>query len=265
MRAGRGVSEMVMTRCRLTLIDSPPVPCCCSRLSPPGSRMDDEDDEPVALASLSASTLEALRSVLAEQEAQAAALAKAGTDPFSTENWGLSQFHYDSLTASTVARAVAALGGRVVCVSCPTLFRELKDSHPDVPCHLLEFDSRYDCRGDFTLYDYNAPLDVPVELHGAFDVVVADPPYLSEECLSKTAQTVRLLLARPTAHRFLLTGAVMRGVALRELGVRPCVFRPQHSSKLANEFLCYASDEQAANGGLGGWDPEFLEEDNRGD
>lgn len=32
--------------------------------------------------------------------------------------------------------------------------------------------------GHFTLYDYNSPLDVPDVLHGAFDVVVADPPYL---------------------------------------------------------------------------------------
>lgn len=233
---------------------------------PPFScRMDDEEDEPVALNSLSASTLAALRSVLAEQEL--AEQAAATTDPFSTENWGLSQFHYDSLTASTVARAVAAFGGRVACVSCPTLFRELKDSHPDLACHLLEFDARYDCRGDFTLYDYNAPLEVPAELHGAFDCVVADPPYLSEECLSKTAQTVRLLLATPASHRVLLTGAVMRKVALRELGVRPVVFRPQHISKLANEFLCYVSDEQAASfDGLGGWDPEFLalEEEERG-
>lgn len=32
--------------------------------------------------------------------------------------------------------------------------------------------------GDFTLYDYKKPLEVPSELHGSFDVVVADPPYL---------------------------------------------------------------------------------------
>jgi EEF1A lysine methyltransferase 1 len=216
-----------------------------------------DDDSPV---SLSASTLEALASVLAEQKAAAAAAAES--DPFATENWALSQFHYDSDTARTVAQAVVKLagsGGRVCCVSCPTLFRELKDSHPAVGCHLLEFDTRYDCRGDFTQYDYNAPLDVPETLHGAFAVVVADPPYLADECLTKTCQTVRLLLATPESHRLLLTGAIMRDVALRELGVRPVRFRPQHSSKLANEFLCYTSHDEASI--LGGWDPEFLTEE----
>ena len=102
----------------------------------------------------------------------------------------------------------------MACVSCPTLFRTLKargcacsaarhlpsahacvgcppcaqDDFPAVVCHLLEFDERYSCRGDFSFYDYNEPQRVPEALHGAFDVVVADPPYLAEECLVKTAE-----------------------------------------------------------------------------
>ena len=32
--------------------------------------------------------------------------------------------------------------------------------------------------GNFTLYDYKLPLDLPPELHHSFQVVVADPPYL---------------------------------------------------------------------------------------
>ena len=55
-------------------------------------------------------------------------------------------------------------------------------------CHLLEFDEKYSCRGDFSRYDYNSPTDVEAALCGAFDVVVADPPYLAEECLVKTAE-----------------------------------------------------------------------------
>ena len=46
---------------------------------------------------------------------------------------------------------------------------------------------------DFVFYDYNKPLDLPSDLHRSFDLVVADPPFLSEECLLKTSQTVRLL------------------------------------------------------------------------
>lgn len=208
------------------------------------------DSEPaVGLAELSPATLAALQAVLQER---ACAQEAAGADPFLAEDWGKSQFIYDAATAQTLAREVArrAAGGRVACVSCPTLFRALRDGFPGTPCQLLEFDEKYACRGDFTLYDYNVPLGVPRELHGAFAVVVADPPYLAEECLRKTAQTVRLLAA-PGAGLLVLTGAVMEAVAADALDLRPVMWRPQHASKLGNEFRCYASYEAPA---LGGWE-----------
>lgn len=50
---------------------------------------------------------------------------------------------------------------------------------PAVPVQLLEFDKRFGQYGtDFTFYDYNQPEELPSELKHAFQVVVADPPYL---------------------------------------------------------------------------------------
>jgi len=40
------------------------------------------------------------------------------------------------------------------------------------------FSCHFQVLGDFSLYDYNKPLVVPEKLKGAFEVVVADPPYL---------------------------------------------------------------------------------------
>ena len=165
-------------------------------------------------------------------------------------------------------------------VGCPPC---AQDDFPAVACHLLEFDERYSCRGDFSFYDYNEPQRVPEALHGAFDVVVADPPYLAEECLVKTAEyvathrrprhvqsadaflavalairTVRLLQRRPDSPVLLLTGAIMQLVAERALGCRPCVFRPQHSSKLGNDFYLYASYDAVR---LGGWDATLQAEE----
>ena len=62
----------------------------------------------------------------------------------------------------------------------------------------------------------------------------------------------------PASRVLLLTGAVMRSVALRALGCRPCVWRPQHSSKLGNEFFAYSSYDAA---GLGGWDSTLPADD----
>jgi hypothetical protein len=74
-------------------------------------------------------------------------------------------------------------------------------------------------------------------------------------------RTVRLLQRTPATPVIFLTGAVMRHVAARALGCRPCVFRPQHSSKLGNEFLCYTSYESAR---LGGWDATLDDADDAG-
>ena len=107
--------------------------------------------------------------------------------------------------------------------------------------------------GNFTYYDYTEPEDVPEELHSSFGVVVADPPYLSEECLQKTAVTMRLL-AKDTEKPclYLLTGAVMREPAAKLLGLRPATFRPQHKNKLGNEFCLFTNVIPSQR--LGGWD-----------
>lgn len=81
----------------------------------------------------------------------------------------------------------------------------------------------------------------------------------SEECLVKTLQTVRVLtrkdLAAPARH-YLLTGAVVKDVAARELGLRPVAFRPQHKNKLGNEFMLYCT-QPPLTPALGAWpDPD---------
>jgi 16S rRNA G966 N2-methylase RsmD len=47
---------------------------------------------------------------------------------------------------------------------------------------------------DFVFYDYNEPLKLPADLKNSFDLVVLDPPFLSEECLCKMAMTARYLM-----------------------------------------------------------------------
>ena len=51
---------------------------------------------------------------------------------------------------------------------------------------------------------------------------------------------------------------IRRPLAERALGCRPCVFRPQHSSKLGNDFYLYTSYDAVR---LGGWDATLQAED----
>lgn len=88
---------------------------------------------------------------------------------------------------------------RVACVCAPSVYQKLKqgvvDGSDRVSAVVLEYDRRFSTYGDdFIYYDYNEPLSLPCGVAPqSFDVVLADPPYLSEECLSKVAQTIQYL------------------------------------------------------------------------
>lgn len=85
---------------------------------------------------------------------------------------------------------------RIACISCPTLFTKLLEIKPsDVEVMLLEYDRRFEVYGDsFCYYDYNDPLNLSEKLvEHSFGLVMADPPFLSEECLRKMAETVKYL------------------------------------------------------------------------
>ncbi|MBN3308170.1 EFMT1 methyltransferase, partial [Amia calva] len=130
---------------------------------------------------------------------------------------------------------------RIACVSAPSVYQRLKRlESEDASAVLLEFDRRFSIYGDeFIFYDYCNPLHLPEHIGAqSFDIVVVDPPYLSEECLSKVALTVKFL----TKGKVLLcTGAIMEEQAQKVLGVKICKFIPKHNHSLANEFRCYVN------------------------
>lgn len=58
----------------------------------------------------------------------------------------------------------------------------------DITVKLFEFDPRFEVFGDdFVPYDFQQPLrGLPPQLKGAFDRVLIDPPFLSEDCQTKS-------------------------------------------------------------------------------
>ena len=81
-------------------------------------------------------------------------------------------------------------------MSAPSVYQKLRERHrDDVSVCIFEYDRRFAVYGeDFVYYDYKSPVDLPdrIATH-SFDIVVADPPYLSEECLRKMSETIKLL------------------------------------------------------------------------
>ncbi|XP_033843487.1 EEF1A lysine methyltransferase 1 [Periophthalmus magnuspinnatus] len=209
--------------------------------------MSDNDED---MPTLSAHTLAALQEFYAET----LALQSPNPEPAQQfvvgaleEDWGLSQFWYSEDTARQLAEELVqevGPGGRIACVSAPSVYQKLKQGvvagSEDVSVLLLEYDRRFSSYGDdFIFYDYHQPLAFPAHIQPhSFDVVLADPPYLSHECLSKVAQTVHYL---GKGKVLLCTGAVMQNTAKELLDVDICDFLPQHHRNLSNDFRCYTN------------------------
>lgn len=113
------------------------------------------------------------------------------------------------------------------------------------------------------------------QLFNSFDLVIVDPPFLSEECLTKSLQTaksltrkhvilctgqlslksklhlINLLLQHLTASTYLwfeinwfpfqFSGAIMEELAKKLLDVHKCSFEPKHKNNLANQFACFTN------------------------
>ena len=208
---------------------------------------DDDDDMP----QLSADTFSALSEFYKEQEereqqqVEVRDLIENGKDIDWKEDWQLSQFWYSDETANDLAKAVINAvgdGGRIACISAPTLYRACKKvENTKVSFDLFEYDKRFAAYGDnFHFYDYKAPLDVNRELREKYDLVFADPPFLSEECLTKTMVTVKFL-TKEGGNIVLCTGAVMANLANRLANLNVCQYQPVHQNSLSNPFQCFAN------------------------
>ncbi|XP_013194231.1 EEF1A lysine methyltransferase 1 [Amyelois transitella] len=207
--------------------------------------MDDDEDVPT----LSAETFAALQEFYTEQRKRQEIMTKLEADDklkeniLFDENWQLSQFWYDEATVQALVKVVDKMlpdGGRVALISCPTLFVPVKRQIEDrATVSLLEYDRRFEVHApDFIFYDYNTPEKLPPEALHSYDLVVADPPFLSEECISKTSETIKLLAK---GNIVVCTGAVMKENVEKLLALKLCQFQPHHRNNLANEFACYAN------------------------
>ncbi|XP_026150891.1 EEF1A lysine methyltransferase 1 [Mastacembelus armatus] len=208
---------------------------------------DSEDDAPT----LSAHTLAALQEFYNETRSGLDHSTTSASDQFAVgavqEDWRMSQFWYSDDTAAQLAEEVvreAGEGGRIACVSAPSVYQKLKqgivEGSDRVSAVVLEFDRRFAAYGsDFIFYDYSEPLSLPASVAPqSFDIVLADPPYLSEECLSKVAQTIKYL---SKGKVLLCTGAIMENLAKELLDLKVCSFLPKHNRNLSNEFRCFVN------------------------
>jgi len=234
--------------------------------------MSTEDDD----LQLSASTLEALKSFMSERDEQQRRFeelrgkAEDGHDKRIVtmtdfeEDWNQSQFWYDDATALSLAEELleGATDQTVIgLVSAPSVYvkiQELKATgriSPNITVKLFEFDRRFEVFGeDFIPYDFQSPLrGLPAELKNKFDNVLVDPPFLSEDCQTKTALSVKWMTrswdttseSRGSKTRIMLcTGERVQALVerlYRQAGLKVTRFEVRHRKGLSNEFRCYST------------------------
>ncbi|KAF3264454.1 hypothetical protein TWF192_004136 [Orbilia oligospora] len=231
-----------------------------------------EDDD----LQLSASTLSALQEFMQEKDARqkrfeelksqaeaddeerksaATGNAAAVTMEDFEADWNASQFWYDEGTSRALAEELVEGVGEddhVALVSAPSVFVKLKNLMKDglVPkcnIHLFEYDNRFALFGpEFTFYDFNEPLKLPLKFKGFFDRVLVDPPFLSEECQTKGRPDAIGSRQQQQQRIIVCTGERMKDVVNKmysKAGVRCTEFEVRHAQGLSNEFRCYANFE----------------------
>jgi hypothetical protein len=181
------------------------------------------------------------------------------------EDWNTSQFWYTQETADNLARELlkdATSADAIAFVSAPSAFLAARNmlakvDKADRPgITLLEYDERFAIFPEFVRYDYNKPLDLPWSLKKIFTRVIADPPFLSDECQTKMALTINWLAANPAAppptnpssldSLWLAVSTGERvGPILQKLygkkGLKRTDFEVKHQKGLSNEFHLYAN------------------------
>ena len=170
-----------------------------------------------------------------------------------TEDWNASQFWYTDDTANLLARQLMNGAGPetlIAVVSTPSVFVALKNAMVSMAAAekpkllLLEYDHRFAVFPEFVHYDFNTPTKLPASLRGTADRIMVDPPFLSEDCQTKTALTARWLSRTVTNPVILCTGERMAPLIIEKLykaqGLRPTDYVPEHHG-LSNVFYTYAN------------------------
>jgi 16S rRNA G966 N2-methylase RsmD len=63
----------------------------------------------------------------------------------------------------------------------------LKNNDVKSNSFLFEYDTKLNKEKGFVFYDFNKPLEVAPELKNSFDIILIDPPFITEEVWSKYA------------------------------------------------------------------------------
>lgn len=166
----------------------------------------------------------------------------------------MSQFWYDEKTIVLLSKVCLKLFEHFKCkqpsqikialLSCPSLYKSIKEMHSNGIVRIFEFDARFSAFGDdYVFYDYKDAKNNETFLkhyEHSFDIIIADPPFLSEECIERMANIIRRI-KNDDSKIIMCSGKTVAKWIEGFLGLNICEFRPGHERNLANEFCSFAN------------------------
>ena len=152
--------------------------------------------------------------------------------PLIKENSDYNQYWYSDNTVNTIVMELELVKPvRVACVSTPSVF--LAAVEAGIPCDLFEFDT---CIGNlswagkgsnkFVQYDFRST-DMDQLYWGAYDVVVADPPFITSDVIECYARHIKQLLM--PGGKVIFSSTAENGPNLKALFLldfKPARFKP---------------------------------------
>jgi len=160
------------------------------------------------------------------------------------EKADFNQYWYSAKTIAAVVEELQLVATKVAFLSTPSIYFSLKKGDPIRQASwVMDLDQQWAKEPGFFAYDFNKPEDLPGECLGAFDCVVIDPPFITEEVWAKYAATAKLLLS-PGGKIILTTVAENKEMLKEMLGVAPCAFQPSipHLVYQYNLYTNYESE-----------------------
>ena len=162
------------------------------------------------------------------------------------EKGDLNQYWYSEkiceVLCDAVVESISMKGGesaRVAFLSTPSLYFSLDEKFRK-QCTLFDFDSSLgSCCSQFELYDYNHPTNIDPKLHGMFDTIVIDPPFITDSVWESYKATAALL-AKDKPH--IICTTVEQNVGLMEqlFNCKATRFMPS-IPKLVYQYNTYAN------------------------
>lgn len=169
----------------------------------------------------------------------------------------LNQYWYSRHTIETIGQELRARGGQQVAfLSTPSLFFAV--SH-DIPgCHLFDFDEEFNepTSGRFSKFDYREPR-VDTDHRHKYDMVVIDPPFITEEVIRAYVGIYHVLAKTPRTLLLFTTISENRTIVETSLGGNvfvapflPCI------PNLVYQYHIFTNYEIQPESGLAAANPE---------